>query len=163
MSAQTSIEPVTKTIVVEAAPERAFAVFTEGWNTWWPNETHSVAPQPATTVLELREGGRAYDRGGDGSECDWGRVLAYEPPTRFVLAWHLDADFSYDPDPARASEVEVAFAPEGDGTRVALVHRGLERHGDENGAQLREVVASDGGWPTLLDLYARSAGSTSAP
>ena len=162
MTAQTAVPDVTQSITVAAPPERAFQVFTEGWNDWWPNETHSVAPQPATTVLELREGGRAYDRGGDGSECEWGRVLAFEPPSRFVLAWHLGADFTYDADPAHASEVEITFEPEGDGTRVVLVHRNLERHGD-TAAQLRETVASEGGWPTLLELYARSAGSTSSP
>src|SRR6266705_2855142 len=62
--------------------------------------------------------------------CDTGRVTAYEPPERVVLAWQLDERWHYDPDPAHASEVEVRFIAEGPSQpRVGLEHRGFERHG----------------------------------
>jgi uncharacterized protein YndB with AHSA1/START domain len=88
---------------------------------------------------------------------DWGRVLAWEPPHRVVLSWHIDCHWHYDPDPARASEVEVRFTAEGpDRTRVELEHRNLERHGAE-AAELRESVSSPGGWPGLLEMFAEAA------
>jgi uncharacterized protein YndB with AHSA1/START domain len=79
-------------------------------------------------------------------------VLAWGPPHRILLAWHLNADWEFDADPARASEVEVTFAAEGAGTRVELEHRGFERHG-ERGGEVAEAVGSDGGWPEVLAAY----------
>jgi uncharacterized protein YndB with AHSA1/START domain len=108
-------------------------------------------------IIEPRTGGRWYERGVDGSECDWGEVLAYDPPHRLMLSWHLNGEWAYDPDPARASEIEVTFTPEGDGTRVQLEHRGFERHG-ATAAALREGVSGDGGWNGLLRLYSEAFG-----
>lgn len=103
-------------------------------------------------IIEPRVGGRWYERGEDGSECDWGKVLAWEPPSRLLLAWQLDARFRYDA--AVATEVEVRFIADGpNATRVELEHRCLERLGKEAEA-LREKVASPGGWPLLLERFA---------
>jgi uncharacterized protein YndB with AHSA1/START domain len=144
--------PVRKTITVDAPRDRAFAVFTEGFDRWWPRSHHIGTAELAESVLEPRAGGRWYERGVDGSECDWGRVLAWDPPARLVLSWEISADWK--PDPDRASEVEVVFVAEGpDRTRVELTHRGLEVYGDAT-AQLRGALDSEGGWTGLLALYA---------
>ena len=103
-------------------------------------------------VIDPREGGRWYERAVDGSECDWGYVTALNPPHRIVLARHPDPRFDFDPDPAKATTVEVSFDAEEDGTRVTLEHRGFEVHGSA-GAAMREAVGGEGGWSQLLALY----------
>jgi uncharacterized protein YndB with AHSA1/START domain len=109
----------------------------------------------ADAVIEPKAGGRWYERGTDGVECDWGQVLAYEPPARVLLSWHLQGDWSYDPDPARASEVEVRFVAEApDVTRVELEHRHIERHADPE--QVRAGIDSPGGWVGILAGYAEA-------
>jgi uncharacterized protein YndB with AHSA1/START domain len=156
---EATLEAVRREIAVQAPPERAFAVFTERFDSWWPRSHHIGEPEMAEAIIEPRAGGRWYERGVDGSECDWGEVLAYDPPHRVVLSWHLNGEWAYDPDPAHASEVEVTFTPEGDGTRVELVHRGFERTGPTAGA-LRDGVAGEGGWGGLLKLYSEGVESS---
>jgi uncharacterized protein YndB with AHSA1/START domain len=148
---------VRTAVTVEASADRAFALFTEGMTGWWPLETHRIGAQPAeAAVLEPRVGGRWFERAADGSECDWGRVLAWEPPRRVLLAWHLASDWRFDPDPAHASEIEVTFVPEDGRTRVTLVHRAFERHGAD-AESIRSSVGSEGGWPGILARYAGAA------
>jgi uncharacterized protein YndB with AHSA1/START domain len=156
MSEQTTIPAVRKEITVRATPERAFDVFTSGMSTWWPMDTHAVGPTPATSVLEPRAGGRLYNLADDGTESDWGRVLVWEPPSRLVIAWLLNPQWTYEPDVEKASEVEIRFEDERDGTtRVELVHSGFERYA-EGGEAMRDQVDAAGGWGTLLELYARA-------
>jgi uncharacterized protein YndB with AHSA1/START domain len=148
---------VRREITVAVPAARAFEVFTAGLSSWWPLETHHIGEQDALeAVLEPAAGGRLFERAADGSECDWGRVLAWEPPTRLVFAWHLNMRWAFDPDPAHASEVEVRFVDLGDSTRVELEHRAFERHGDDGGA-IRDAVGGEGGWGGLLALYRESA------
>ncbi|MGH3763181.1 SRPBCC family protein [Actinophytocola sp.] len=143
---------VDKTVTVRAGRERAFTVFTERFHSWWPGH-HIGGAELADVIIEPREGGRWYEHGVDGSECDWGRVLAWEPPARLVLSWHLRADFSYEPDPAKASEIEVRFVAEApDRTRVEFSHHHIERHDDPDGVV--EGVDSPGGWTSILAAYA---------
>jgi len=145
---------VTKTVTVKASQPHAFKVFTAGFGTWWPSSHHIGKADMAEAILEQREGGRWYERGVDGSECDWGTVLAYDPPNRVVVSWHLNGEWAYDPDPAKASEVEIRFVAEGpDVTRVELEHRHFERHG-ENWEAVARGVGSDGGWAGILRGYA---------
>lgn len=156
MTAPTSPVAVSKTITVAAPIEHAFAVFAEGFDRWWPRSHHIGEAELARAVLETREGGRWYEQGVDGSECDWGRVLAWEPPHRVVLAWQLTVDYAYDPD--FATEVEVRFAAEGENrTRVSLEHRDLERYGDKVD-EVRATFESEGGWTGILERYAAAAG-----
>jgi uncharacterized protein YndB with AHSA1/START domain len=156
MSEQTTIPAVRKEITVRATPGRAFEVFTAGMSTWWPMETHAVGPTPATSVIEPGAGGRIYSLAEDGTESDWGQVLVWEPPERLVMAWLLNPQWAHEPDPEKASEVEVRFSDQGDGTtRVELVHSGFERYA-EGGEDMREQVDSAGGWGSLLELYARA-------
>jgi uncharacterized protein YndB with AHSA1/START domain len=144
-------------IVVDAPIEHAFNVFTEQYYTWNPPEHHIGEAELESTVMEPREGGRWYEIGVDGSECDWGRVLAWEPPGRVVLSWAISPQWKYEPDPAKASEVEVLFTATGDNqTRVQLEHRHLDRHG-EGWQGVREAVGSPDGWPGALALYAAKA------
>jgi uncharacterized protein YndB with AHSA1/START domain len=146
---------VTKSITVNAGRERAFAVFTTKFFTWWPASHHIGEAEMADAVIEPHQGGRWYERGVDGVECDWGRVLAYEPPDRIVLSWHLQGDWSYDPDPAKASEVEVRFVEEApDRTRVELTHRHIERHDDHE--KVVVGVDSPNGWGGILATYAEA-------
>jgi uncharacterized protein YndB with AHSA1/START domain len=155
-----TIAPVRRSVFVQAPPERAFEVFTEGFASWWPS-THSIVEGGYDAALiEPVEGGRWYERGKTGEECDWGRVLAYEPPTRVVLSWQLDAEYRFDPDASKAGEVEVTFTPEGGGTRVQLEHRGFERRAD-GGASVAESVGGENGWGGLLAIYAKAAQASS--
>ena len=149
---------VRKTIIVEAPQQRAFDVFTAGMSDWWLLETHHIGEQrPDAVVIEPRSGGRWFERAPDGTECDWGRVVEWASPARVLLAWHLDADWKYDPDPAKATELEVQFIAEGPSrTRVELVHRGLEVHG-ERAREVHDAIDSEGGWNGLLALYAAAA------
>ena len=145
--------PVRKSIVVNASVYDAFDVFTAEIDSWWPR-THHIGKSPMVrAIVEARAGGRCYTEQSDGSECDWGRVLAWEPPTRLVLAWQITHQWGYEADVAKSSEVEVRFIPLGDATRVELEHRHFERHGD-GGAAMRASVDSPNGWTTIMTLYA---------
>ena len=144
------IEPVRVAVDVRRSIEEAFRVFTAEIATWWPVPGHSVEPgKVAAVVLEDRVGGWLYERWHDGGEADWGRVLAWEPPTRLLLAW------SPNPERPAPTEVEVRFlAVEAGRTRVELEHRGWERLG-ELAAQARDSYRD--GWPTVLDAYTATA------
>jgi uncharacterized protein YndB with AHSA1/START domain len=147
-------DAVRKSITVAATQERAFRVFTEQFGTWWPKEYSIGKVDMADFVVEPQTGGRWYEVGVDGTECDTGRVTAYEPPDRLVLAWHLDGSWQYDPDPAHASEVEVRFIADGEGrTRVELEHRHFERHG-AGAPGVHGAVGGPGGWGHCLAAYA---------
>jgi uncharacterized protein YndB with AHSA1/START domain len=156
LSATAYVEPVVKNLRVRATPSRAFEVFTAGMGRWWIR-SHSINPTKspiAAVVIEPRAGGRWYERGEDGSECDWGRVIAWEPPTRVVLGWQLDAKWAFDPD--LVTELEIRFDAVGDGeTDVRLEHRHLERFGSD-AAAVRAALASPNGWGVLLEAYEKS-------
>jgi uncharacterized protein YndB with AHSA1/START domain len=150
MSTQTTETSVERSVVVEAPAERAFAVFTDGIGSWWAPEHHILEAELTEMVFEPRVGGHVIDRGVDGSECRWARVLAYEPPTRVVISWDINLQWQLESDPDRTSEIEVRFVPEGPTrTRVELEHRHLDRHG-EGWEQMREAVGSRDGWDTGL-------------
>src|ERR1035441_631708 len=153
MTTQTTATSVQTSIVVDAPVERAFSVFTDGISTWWPPEHHILPAGLAETIFEPRQGGHVYDRGVDGSECRWARVLVYEPPTRVVFSWDISLQWQIESDPLRTSEVEVRFVAEGPGrTRVDLEHRNLDRHG-EGWEQMRDAVGSPEGWQVGLRRF----------
>jgi uncharacterized protein YndB with AHSA1/START domain len=152
MTVTVTVAPVRKAITVGVPVARAFEVFSAHMGTWWP-KSHSVgtAPQMAV-VIEPRTTGRWYEIGEDGSECDWGEVLAWEPPTRLLLAWRIGADWRFDPD--LLTEVEVRFVPVGERTtRVELEHRLLDNMGEAAQA-MRAKLDDEQGWGGLLALYA---------
>jgi uncharacterized protein YndB with AHSA1/START domain len=157
MSMQTADTVVRTSIVVQAPIERAFSLFTEGMESWWPPEHHILEADLAEIVFEPREGGHVYDRGVDGSECRWARVLAYEPPNRLVISWDISLQWQLETDPEKTSEVEVNFTAEGtDSTRVELEHRNIERHG-EGWERMRDAVGSPEGWGVGLRRFAEAA------
>jgi len=150
MTTQAQEASVRTEIVVEAPIERAFRVFTEDFDSIKPREHNLLGVDIAETVFEPRAGGRIYDRGVDGSECQWARVLAYEPPGRVVFSWDIDPQWQIETDPEKTSEIEVRFIAESaERTRVELDHRNLDRHGD-GWEGVREGVGGDGGWPIYL-------------
>jgi uncharacterized protein YndB with AHSA1/START domain len=153
---QTTNLTVHKSIIVEATQERAFAVFTAGLANWWPLDAYHIGGQsPETAVLEPRVGGRWFERAADGTECDWGHVLEWDPPRGLVLSWEINADFR--PDPGTKTTLAVRFVPEGPRTtRVELDHQGLDAY-DSRAAELQALFDSDRGWSSLL---ARFAGAT---
>jgi uncharacterized protein YndB with AHSA1/START domain len=146
---------IRKSFTVRATPEKAFAVFTEGFDRWWPR-SHSIGDAPLKrATIEPKAGGRWYSLTEDGVEHDWGEVLAWDPPARLLLAWRLNADFAYDP--SLLTEVEVRFADAGVGeTRVDFEHRGLERLGAGDAAN-RVRSGMDAGWATILDSFQSAA------
>jgi uncharacterized protein YndB with AHSA1/START domain len=151
-----TIPAIRGAVTIDVPVDRAFQVFTASFNTWWPAEYHIGGADLAEAVIEPREGGRWYERGVDGSECDWGRVLTWEPPNRLVVTWQINGQWQYDPDPEHASEIEVRFTADGPGqTRVELEHRHLERLVD--GKALRDGIVGGGGWGAILEEYAKAA------
>jgi uncharacterized protein YndB with AHSA1/START domain len=153
MSSQAQATSVQTGVVVEAPIERAFDVFTDGFGRFKPPEHNLLEVEIAETVFEPRVGGHLYDRGVDGSECRWARVLAYEPPTRVVFSWDISPQWQIETNRDLTSEVEVRFFAETpERTRVELEHRHLDRHGD-GWEGLREGVESPGGWPLYLQRY----------
>jgi uncharacterized protein YndB with AHSA1/START domain len=145
---------IRKHVRVKALPARAFEIFTAGMSQWWL-KTHTINPTKSPLkdiVIEPREGGRWFERGEDGSECQWGKVLAWEPPTRLLLAWQISAQWQFDPN--LVTEVEIRFTPDGNGTKVELEHRHLERLGDTAEAMRQ---AFERGWGSLLEEFATKA------
>jgi len=152
------LRPVRQSVVVEAPIEHAFKVFTEQFGSFKPSEHNLLAVPIAETVFEPRVGGHVYDRGVDGSECRWARVLAYEPPNRVLLSWDISPQWQIETHPERTSEWEVRFTAETPHrTRVELEHRKLDRHGD-GWQSVRDGVAGDQGWPLYLRRYANLFG-----
>jgi uncharacterized protein YndB with AHSA1/START domain len=158
LTTDTSQTSVRNEIVVDAPIERAFQVFVEEFDRIKPREHNMLAVDIEETVFEPRVGGHIYDRGVDGSECRWARVLAYEPPDRLAFSWDISPHWQIETDLARASEVEVRFIAESrERTRLELEHRHLDRHG-EGWEGLREGVGADQGWPLYLQRYADAVG-----
>jgi hypothetical protein len=161
---------VRREIVVPAALQKAFEIFTERFGDFKPPEHNLLAVPIAQTCFEARVGGHIYDRGVDGSECRWARILAYEPPVpgrsggdrpataRVVFSWDIGPTWQVVSDPDTASEVEVTFVAEtADRTRVELVHRHLDRHGP-GWPSVAGGISGDGGWSHYLERYAALVG-----
>jgi uncharacterized protein YndB with AHSA1/START domain len=157
MTTQAHEASVETQIVVEVPIERAFSIFTERFDSIKPRDHNLLAVEIAETVFEPRVGGRIYDRGVDGSECQWARVLAFEPPKRVVFSWDISPQWQIESDPDKTSEVEVRFISETpERTRVELEHRNLDRHGD-GWEGMREGVGSGDGWSLYLQRFAELA------
>jgi uncharacterized protein YndB with AHSA1/START domain len=154
MSTQAAETSIRTSVEVEVPLDRAFRVFTEDFDRIKPRDHNMLEVDIAESVFEPRIGGRVYDRGVDGSECQWARVLAYEPPDRIVFSWDIDPQWQIETDQERTSEVELRFTADGpERTRVELEHRHLDRHGD-GWEGMRAGVEGDQGWPLYLGRYA---------
>jgi uncharacterized protein YndB with AHSA1/START domain len=151
---------VRNQVVVNAPIEKAFEVFTARFGDFKPPEHNMLATPIAETVFEPRVGGNILDRGTDGSECRWARILAFEPPHRVVFSWDIGPTWQVETEPDNSSEVEVRFLAETpERTRVELEHRHLDRHGP-GWESLRDGVADEQGWPLYLDRYAGLVGTS---
>jgi len=148
-----TVDAVRKTITVQTSPERAFHVFTAEYDSWWPRSHHIGKSPMKRAIIEGRAGGRCYTEQEDGTDCDWGSVLVWDPPHRLVIAWQIDGKWQFEPDLAKSSEVEVRFTAEPGGrTRVDLEHRHLDRHGVD-AAAIRTAIDSPNGWGGLLQMF----------
>jgi len=152
---------VKKSMSVQASPAVAWRVFTEKMTRWWPLDHYKIGKAKAVeAIIEPHVGGRWYERGEDGSTCDWGRVLVWEPGSRLVLTWDINADWQHDPN--LKTEVEVRFIADGkERTRIELEHRRLDRFGERRD-QMRRVFDQEGDWGKLLAMFARVAESASS-
>jgi uncharacterized protein YndB with AHSA1/START domain len=146
---------VRKVVHVAAKPERAFDVFTKQMSSWWPLVSHHIGKADAVAaVVEPFVGGRWFERGVDGSECDWGRVLVWEPGKRVMLAWELTAEWQHDR--AIQTEVDVTFVPDPGGCIVTLEHRKLSAYGAK-AVEMQKILGSEGGWAGMLGAFQRAA------
>ncbi len=162
MSGATDPNIVQKTSRVEAPQAVAWEVFTEQMGRWWPLDNYKLGKAKAIdAIIEPRVGGRWYERGDDGSTCDWGSVLAWEPPARLVLTWDITAGWQYDRD--LKTELELRFISDGkNATRIELEHRRLDRYGPRRDEMLHIFGAEGGGWGKLLEMCARLAAAVAA-
>jgi uncharacterized protein YndB with AHSA1/START domain len=153
-----SIAPIVKTVRVKAAPARAFDLFTQHMADWWP-KGQTVGKNPhVAVVMEPKAGGQWFERDAEGNETHWGKVLAWEPPSRVLLAWQLNSQWTYDAN--FQTEVELSFAAvDGGGTIVTLEHRQLERFGAD---AERHAASLRGGWPTKMQQFADWADAQAA-
>jgi uncharacterized protein YndB with AHSA1/START domain len=153
MSQDPTATTVRHSVVVDAPLDKAFEVFTRDFGRFKPPEHNMLGVEIAETVFEGRVGGSLYDRGVDGRECRWARILAYDPPNRVVLSWDIGPTWQIETDPNKTSEFEVRFLAETPSrTRVELEHRSLDRHGD-GWEGVRDGVDGDQGWPLYLKRY----------
>jgi uncharacterized protein YndB with AHSA1/START domain len=151
---QATATSVHAAVIVDAPIERAFRVFVEDFDRVKPRDHNMLGAPLARSVFEPRVGGRVYDQGVDGAECQWGRVVAFEPPNRIVFTWDISPNWQIESDLDRSSEVELRFIAESaQRTRVELEHRHLDRHG-EGWEGLRAAVGGENGWPLYLGRFA---------
>jgi uncharacterized protein YndB with AHSA1/START domain len=152
MSTAATLPPLGGTITIGVPIEQAYRVFTGSINTWWPHEYHIGQADVAEVILEPGAGGRWYERGVDGTECDWGRVLAWEPPDRVIISWQINGEWQFDPDPEHASEIEVRFTADGpEQTTVEVEQRLFERL--VGGQAIHDAIRGGGSWPVLLQSF----------
>jgi uncharacterized protein YndB with AHSA1/START domain len=157
MTEQATTAAVRRSVTVPLSQEKAFELFVDRFGDWWPKGGSHSLTQAQVLYLDPEANGRWGEQDPDGGYCPWGRVLRVERPHRILLAWQLSPEFTYEPDRAKQTEVEVRFEPEGaEATRVTLEHRGFEVWG-EKGAEMRDSVGSDKGWREPLELYVQLA------
>lgn len=135
----THVPPIRRHIDVATGVETAFALFTAHIGAWWPLAGHSVDGDGGLVAFE---GGLLVERSAAGAHV-WGEVLEWTPPTSLRLTWH----------PGRpaddATDVTVTFSPDGDRTRVTVVHAGWEQSDEA-----AERAANYGeGWPLVLERF----------
>lgn len=150
---------VRKDLMIKASQRRAFQAFTE-MDLWWPRSHHIGKAEMKEPVLETKPGGRWYEIGVDGTECNWGKVLVWNPPHKIVLAWQITAEWKYDPN--FLTEVEANFIEKGPNlTSFTLEHRNIEKFGTK-AQEMWSAFDSEEGWTGMLKSFTTIA-ETTAP
>jgi len=149
-------DSISQEVTVRIAQSEAFRLFTHGFGSWWPAEYTWSADVLESISIESFEGGRCTELGPHGFQCDWGRVLVWSPPQRLVLTWQIGPHREPQPNPEKASTIEVLFRAEAGSTRLQLAHRDFRRHG-RGASRYRRALASEFGWPRILDRYVEAA------
>lgn len=144
--------PITQHLTVPVSANQAFETFIKELNSWWPKEYTWAGEGLEEIAIEPYENGRCYERGPNGFECDWGRVLKYEPPNRIIFTWQIDPDRVPQPNAKKASEVEVLFEGSDNETELTFIHRNFENH-DDNAEAYKEALGSPQGWPYILNNF----------
>lgn len=146
----------TTTVTIAQTPSDAFTRFTDEMDAWWPSDYSWSQDELVEIGIEPGVDGMCYEIGPHGFRCDFGRVLSWEPGSRLVFTWQISPNREPVPNPDNASEVEVVFRQAEDGqTEVELTHRHFERHGD-GGEEYRDAMASEYGWPLILQQYVQA-------
>jgi uncharacterized protein YndB with AHSA1/START domain len=141
------LPPIERRTSVSWSQADAFRRFTANFATWWPSATHSIGGKRVKRIVfECRVGGRIYEELVDGRRYQWGRITAWEPPTRVAFTWHPSKDESV------AQDVDVRFLVDGAGTEVVLSSSGWEKLGDK---AARERKGYSIGWGAILDVFAQ--------
>ncbi len=148
-----SLDPVVRAVTVGVSQRSAFETWTNRIDLWWPVERISASREESSRVImEAGEGGRLFERVASGDEYVWGRVVAWEPPSRIVVRWFLDAD------PDRATTIEVRFEElAARSTRVIVTHGDWDNAAEEVAHEHRSCVAADEGWTGILLSFQRAA------
>jgi uncharacterized protein YndB with AHSA1/START domain len=152
------MNPIQQTFILPVSADKAFELFVNQFDSWWPKEYTWSADGLETIAIEPKVGGRCYEQGPHGFECDWGRVLVHDPPKRLLFTWQISPNRVPQPNPENASEVEVTFKEEENGqTDITFIHRHFEKHG-EGAEGYREAMGSSMGWPYILERYREAVG-----
>lgn len=147
--------PIKYHLTVPVSAEQAFEVFVRGLDSWWPEEYTWAGEGLERIAIVPEKNGRCYERGPHGFECDWGRVLRYDPPHSIVFSWQIDPDRVPQPNPEKASEIEILFEDNGSDTEITFIHRNFEKHG-ENAESYKEALSSPRGWPYILEKFEKA-------
>ena len=135
-----NLEPIRMSVEVPLSQDRAFALFTERIETWWPLDVHAVRKEEvATCFVEPFAGGRMGERSRTGDEYVWADILVLERPHRLVVSWH--------PNDSPATELEITFTPSDRGTLVELEHRNWEAFAE---LALQARTEYGRGWPLVI-------------
>jgi uncharacterized protein YndB with AHSA1/START domain len=132
------VDAVEVEVRIAASPETVFDFFTD--------PERMIQWMGRSAELDPRPGGRFHcDINSEAIAA--GEYLELDPPRRIVFSWGWKGEAAVTPP--GSSRVEVQLAPDGDGTRLRLVHHGLPS---------AESAAKHGhGWRHYLDRLAVAA------
>ena len=150
------LDPIIKTIEVPCSQEKAFGVFVNEMDSWWPLGKFTVSAmggEPAKAIrVEAKQGGKIVEIGHDDTEHEWGTIKSYDPYDFISMDFHI-------PQPTEKVEsrslVEVRFTALGnERTRVELTQSNWEAFG-EMAEGLRGGYG--GGWVLIFEQAFKSA------